>query len=83
MTGILFVLIAGVRWRDQSAEAGCGSGVSRWRKLRDWQQAGVWDQLRALLLERLRAANQIAFSRVVFISSSIQEVGAREELIRT
>lgn len=80
LTGILFVLKTGIRWRDFPAEMGCGSGVSCWRRLRDWQQAGVWDALHALLLAKLRAANQIDFSRVVVDSSSIRAVGAGEKL---
>ncbi len=83
LTGILFVLKTGIRWRDLPAEMGCGSGVSCWRRLRDWQQAGVWDRLHALLLEKRRAAEKIDFSRVVVDSSSIRAVGAGEKLART
>ena len=83
LTGILFVLKTGIRWRDLPAEMGCGSGVSCWRRLRDWQQAGVWDALHAQLLAKLRAADQIDFSRVVVDSSSIRAVGAGEKLDRT
>ena len=44
--GIIYVLRAGVPWRLLPArELGCGSGVTCWRQLRDWQQAGVWEQL--------------------------------------
>lgn len=39
LTGILFVLKTGLRWRDLPAEMGCGSGVTCWRRLRDWQPA--------------------------------------------
>jgi transposase len=35
LTGILFVMKTGIRWRDLPAEMGCGSGVSCWRTLRD------------------------------------------------
>ncbi|MFM0287969.1 IS5 family transposase [Paraburkholderia megapolitana] len=70
LTDILFVLKTGLRWRDLPAEMGCGSGVSCWRRLRDWQQAGVWDRLHQVLLARLRAADQIDLSRVVVDSSS-------------
>lgn len=83
LTGILFVLKTGIRWRDLPAEMGCGSGVSCWRRLRDWQQAGVWDRLHAMLLAKLRAAEKIDFSRVVVDSSSIRAVGAGEKLART
>lgn len=76
LTGIVFVLKTGIRWRDLPAEMGCGLGVSCWRRLRDWQEAGVWDALHASLLTKLRAANQIDFSRVVVDSSSITPVGS-------
>jgi transposase len=43
-TAILFVLVTGVPWRVLPREIGC-SGVAAWRRLRDWQAAGVWDRL--------------------------------------
>ena len=42
LTGIVFVLKTGIRWEDLPAEMGCGSGMSRRRRLRDRQAAGVW-----------------------------------------
>jgi transposase len=39
--GILFVLKTGIAWADLPAELGCGSGVTCWRRLREWQAAGV------------------------------------------
>jgi hypothetical protein len=46
------VLRAGVPWRLLPArELGCGSGVTCWRRLRDWQRAGVWEQLHHRLLD--------------------------------
>lgn len=41
LTGILFVLRTGLPREYLPAEMGCGSGMSCWRRLRDWQQAGV------------------------------------------
>ena len=32
---------------------GCGSGMTCWRRLRDWQRAGVWERLHRVLLHRL------------------------------
>lgn len=40
-TGILFVLKTGIAWEDLPQEMGCGSGMTCWRRLRDWQAAGV------------------------------------------
>jgi transposase len=83
LSGILFVLRTGLRWRDLPAEMGCGSGVTCWRRLRDWQEAGVWDRLHELLLAELRASDQIDLSRVVLDSSSVRAIGAGQKLGRT
>ena len=56
-----------MRWNDLPLEMGGGSGVSCWRRLRDWQQAGVWDRLHEVLLAKLRAADKIDFSRVIVV----------------
>src|SRR3954471_21476185 len=63
LTGILFVLRSGVPWEMLPAEMGCGCGMSCWRRLRDWQAAGVWGRLHQVLLERLHAAGEIDWSR--------------------
>ena len=43
-------------WRDVPASmVGC-SGVTAWRRLRDWTEAGVWPRLHAELLAELRKA---------------------------
>ncbi|WP_321895456.1 IS5 family transposase [Paraburkholderia heleia] len=76
LTGILFILQTGLRWDLLPREMGCGSGMSCWRRLRDWQAAGVWEQLHEVLLARLRAADQIDWSRVIVDSSSIRAVGS-------
>jgi transposase len=83
LSGILFVLSTGLRWCDLPAEMGCGSGVTCWRRLHDWQEAGVWDRLHELLLGELRAAGQIDLSRVILDSSSVRAIGAGQKLGRT
>jgi transposase len=45
LNGILFVLLTGISWVDLPQQFGYGSGMTCWRRLRDWTQAGVWDQL--------------------------------------
>jgi len=43
----------GVPWEMLPQELGCGSGMTCWRRLRDWQQAGMaTDPLRSLGLAR-------------------------------
>ena len=71
LTGILFVLGTGIPWERLAQEMGCGSGVTCWRRLRDWQSAGVWDRLHRELLRRLREADRIDWSRACLDSSSI------------
>src|SRR5689334_25416207 len=63
LTGIVFVLRSGIPWEMLPQEMGCGSGVTCWRRLRDWQQAGVWDRLHRTLLDRLGRADRIDWSR--------------------
>lgn len=31
----------GIVWEDMPQEMGCGCGMTCWRRLRDWQEAGV------------------------------------------
>ena len=71
LTGILFVLRTGIPWEMLPQEMGCGSGVTCWRRLRDWQKAGVWDRLHRELLRRLRDADRIDWSRACMDSASI------------
>jgi transposase len=74
LTGILFVLKTGIPWEYLPAEMNCGSGMSCWRRLRDWHRAGVWQKLHEKLLCQLRAAGCIDFSRAVVDSASVRAV---------
>ena len=74
LTGILFVLRAGIPWEMLPKEMGCGSGMTCWRYLRDLQKAGVWQKIHQLLLAKLQAADQIDWSRAVVDSSSVRAV---------
>jgi transposase len=74
LRGILFVLKTGIPWEDLPREMGCGSGMSCWRRLRDWHEAGVWRKLHRLLLARLRSAGRVDFSRGIVDSSSVRAV---------
>src|SRR3954463_10204900 len=56
LAGIVFVLKTGIASNQLPASViGC-SGVTCWRRLWDWTEAGVWPALREQLLARLRAA---------------------------
>lgn len=83
LVGILFVLKTGIPWEYLPQEMGCGSGMTCWRRLRDWQKAGVWDELHRVLLARLRSADQLDWSRAVVDSASVRAVGGAKKLGRT
>jgi transposase len=71
LTGIIFVLKSGIPWEMLPQEMGCGSGVTCWRRLRDWQDAGVWDRLHQTLLDRLGDAGRIDWDRASLDSASV------------
>jgi transposase len=79
LLGILFVLKTGIRWEDLPRELGCGSGMTCWRRLRDWQEAGVWQALHEKLLAELQAADRIDWSRAVVDSGSVRALGGGEK----
>jgi transposase len=63
LQGILFVLHTGIAWEHLPQELGYGSGMTCWRRLAEWNKAGVWQRLHEVLLDRLRAADALDFSR--------------------
>ena len=79
LTGILFVLKTGIPWEMLPPEMGCGSGMTCWRRLRDWQQAGVWERLHRTFLERLSLADQIDWSRASIDSGSVPAPGGAQK----
>jgi transposase len=72
LSGILFVLATGIGWERLPQELGFGSGMTCWRRLRAWQEAGVWKRLHELLLAELHAADKLDWSRAVVDASYIQ-----------
>lgn len=76
--GILFILQSGLPWELLPSEIGCGSGMTCWRRARDWQKAGVWDRLQRVLLAKLRHADRVNFSGVIADSSSVRAVHGGE-----
>ena len=72
LRGILFVLRSGIPWEMLPKELGCGSGMTCWRRLRDWQA----------LLDWLCRFNQIDWSRAVVDSCSVRAVFGGSGLVR-
>jgi transposase len=83
LTGILFVLKTGIGWEDLPQEMGCGSGMTCWRRLHEWQAAGVWQRLHEVLLAKLNRAEQIDWSRAVVDSSSVRALKGGPKRART
>lgn len=73
--GILFVLRTGCGWEHLPQELGCGSGMTCWRRLRDWTEAGVWARLHQVLLDRLGEQGEIDWGRAAVDSATVRAKG--------
>jgi len=82
LTGIVFVLKSGIPWEMLPQEMGCGSGMTCWRRLRAWQQAGVWHKLHHALLNKLGQAEQIDWSRAAIDAASVAAPGGASKPAR-
>jgi len=71
LAGILFVLRSGIPWQMLPQDMGFGSGMTCWRRLRDWNEAGVWRKLHQVVLDELQAAAAIDWSRAALDASSV------------
>ncbi|RYG95051.1 MAG: IS5 family transposase [Alphaproteobacteria bacterium] len=72
LRGILFVLKTGIQWEDLPHEVFGACGMTCWRRMRDWQTAGVWSALQRLLLDELGEAGRINWKRAAVDSSSVR-----------
>lgn len=81
LTGILFVLKTGTPWEYLPREMGCGCGMTCWRRLRDWQAAGVWQTIWQVLLDELGMAGAIDWSISAMDSCSVRAIfGGRKRV---
>ena len=71
LAGIMYVLKSGIPWGMLPKGLGFGSGVTCWRRLRDWQKAGVWRELHRALLNELGKAGLIDWSRASVDSATV------------
>jgi transposase len=81
--GIVFVLKTGIPWTALPAESGFAAGVTCWRRLRDWQRAGVWDRLHVELLRRLAQADRIDWNRACIDARSVPAKRGAKSSVRT
>jgi transposase len=82
LTGIVFVLKSGIPWEMLPKEMGCGSGMTCWRRLKDWHEAGVWERLHRVLLDRLGEADQIDWERASLDAASIPAKRGAQKPVR-
>lgn len=74
LSGIIFVLRTGIPWEMLPKQLACGSGMTCWRRLRDWQMAGTWDFIHFALLDWLSRDSRIDWTRTVVDSCSVRAV---------
>lgn len=85
LQGILFVLHTGIQWEFLPQELGFGSGMTCWRRLAEWNEAGVWQRLHEALLAELNAAGKLDWSRAVIDSSHVRAArrGPKADRVRS
>jgi transposase len=74
LTGIVFVLRSGIPLQMLPKELGCGSDMTCWRRLRDWQLAGILNLIHFALLDWLARGGFIDWSRAIVDSCSVRAV---------
>ena len=75
---IWYVLVTGCRWEDVPAELGC-SGRTAHRRLRLWEELGLWDRLHADLLRLLKQAHRLDGDVVIVDSVVVRAFGGGEQ----
>jgi len=81
LAGIVFVLRSGIPWEMLPQELGCGSGMTCWRRLHDWQEAGVWQLIHFVFLDWLARCERIDWSRAIVDGSSVRAVFGGRRLV--
>jgi transposase len=75
----LWVLRTGIGWNRVPTSLSGVSGATCWRRLDEWQSAGLWPQLHELILGELRAAGKLDLTSAIIDSSHVKALkgGAR------
>jgi transposase len=72
LEGIAFVLTTGIGWAKLPTEFGYGSDWTCWRRMHEWAEAGVFDQLHTAVLDRLGESGRLDWSRASLDSVSVR-----------
>jgi transposase len=67
LEAILYVLKTGCRWRDLPREY--GAPVTAWRRLRRWEEEGVWERIWRTILSLLSAQGKLDW-KAAFLDGS-------------
>ena len=70
INGIIYVLSTGIRWNDMPKYY--PSGVTCWRRLRDWEEEGAWKKIQELVLEELYKRGKLNLTNA-YLDSSFAE----------
>ncbi len=61
LDAILYVLRTGCRWQDLPREY--GAATTAWRRLRTWEEQGVWEQIWRAVLASLDAQGRLEWAQ--------------------
>ena len=70
INGILYVLITGCKWEDMPRKY--GAPVTAWRRLKRWQEEGIWQDLMNRLQERAYQEEKLNLDKAIIDSSTIE-----------
>jgi transposase len=82
LCGILFVLYTVIPWEFLPQGLGFGSGMTCWRRLRGWNDAGVWQRLHEQLLAELNGVGALDWSRAVIDGSHLRAMKGGPKQVR-
>jgi transposase len=70
--GIIYMTRASIPWEVLPApELGCASYATCWRRFSDWAEAGVFETLHLVMLDRLGEQGRVDWSRLLVDSVSL------------
>ena len=69
LEGILWVLRTGARWQDVPREY--TPGTTCWRRLKEWEESGVWETLWRAILAALEAEQKLDWAQAFLDGSFV------------
>jgi transposase len=73
LAAIVYMARTSTPWRLLPArELGCGSPATCWRRLTEWANAGVFDQLHLVVLDRLGEQGRLEWERAAVDTMSVR-----------